>query len=71
MLDETDVVLRGLLRGSAVDAAQAYDRLAVHCLELYLTSLWARRLWTVLDDRSSGVQGGQLRLCAIGQKATR
>lgn len=44
MLDETDVVLRGILRGSAVDAGQASDRLALHCLELYLASLWARRL---------------------------
>lgn len=44
MLDETDEVLRGLLRGSAVDAGQASDRLALACLELYLASLWARRL---------------------------
>jgi hypothetical protein len=44
MLDETDEVLRGLLRRSAVDAGQASDRLALHCLELYLASLWARRL---------------------------
>jgi hypothetical protein len=39
MLDETDVVLRGLLLGSAVDTAKAYDRLAVHCLEPYLTTV--------------------------------
>ena len=39
MLDETDVVLRGLLPASAVDAAQPCDRLVVHCLELYLTTV--------------------------------
>lgn len=44
MLDETDMVVLGLLRGSAADAGQACDRLALHCLELYLASLWVRRL---------------------------